>query len=161
METLTFLWDEKSARGTSSTEGWRPVVLFLWLLRPHQWPTCHPIWLAFCLIKAFVAPQTGCITISAPYSPVFMVTWHYKQRLKEIRQFLCASPYGQRKSSQARWQETKQHNQQSKLKTLNLHRANAINVTDSMKTQFIIILHHDFNELYECWHFLCTQCNQK
>lgn len=39
-------------------------------------PTCYPIWLAFSLIKAFVGPQTGCITRSAPLSPVFMATWH-------------------------------------------------------------------------------------
>lgn len=112
---------QKSARGTSSTESWKPVVHFVWIFRPHQWPTCHPIWLAFRLIKAFVAPQTGCITISAPHSPVFMATWHYKQGLKEIGQFLCASPYGQKKVPRQDGRKQKQPNPKRKLKTLNLH----------------------------------------
>lgn len=56
----------------------RNLCMCVWTTRVGK-PTCCPIWLAFGLIKAFVVPQTGCITISAPWSPVFMATWHYKQ----------------------------------------------------------------------------------
>lgn len=88
-EASIFFMAQKAQRGAYSTESgyWPFTVFFLtfWIcvcvgLDHTSWePTCCPIWLAFSLIKAFVAPQTGCITISAPWSPVFMATWHYKQ----------------------------------------------------------------------------------